>query len=353
MRASILAFFLYAAIYVFGQTPIYDFVSYNKTLKIPNDLNRERSAVIFSVPEKTGDYEEMLSQVHMAFVTMGIDAIFYLNEITLTASNSAKLSYTELFNKRRIKNIIFLTQTEEGFEYLMAPFDGTNQFIKDGSDVFYLKSNELYTLLLNIGREVRRADQELYNFLIPEKPNYLEGVSIVENRLLKNYPGILRKSTLAVERFTRLDSTNISDDRVLENIINYNREVAGKNKELEQIMTSYPYEYVLIDPMSDDDLKRNRYQFLLRSVKSSAGIVKQMLDYEVLPSETGFVSVIPLMPDQTRVKTIPRKALVHKFYIRQNISKNVHVGKWDSDVTWQQALKNMIGNLTQELNIKN
>ena len=284
---------------------------------------------------------------------MAVVEILALYKPDLTPINGAHPSYVELVNRRRIKIIIFITHTESGYEYMMAPYNGTSRFIEDGSDVFYLEEDELYGLLLNVGREVRRADQELYNFLIPEKPNYLQGLSIVENTLLKNYPGILRRSQLAVERFTALDSTNISDPGVLENIKTYNQGVAKKNAELEQIMTSYPYEYVLIDPMSDDELKRNRYQFLLRSIRSTAGIAKQMLDYEVLPAETGFVSVIPVMPDATRVKMIPRNAIVHKFYVRQNISKNVHVGEWDADVTWQQALKNMIGNLTQELNTKN
>ncbi|MEO9482901.1 MAG: hypothetical protein ABJG47_05620 [Ekhidna sp.] len=359
MRATVSAILFGIASYIIGQTPIYDFVSFNKTLNVPANLNSERSAVIFSVPEKeadfieVGDHEKLLTQVHKAFVTMGIDALFYLNEQNFTASNNSRFSYSALFNKRKIKTIIFLTQTAGGFKILMAPFDGTSRLMSDGADVFYMESDQLYSLLLNVGREIRRADQELYNFLIPEKPNYLHGLSIVENTLLKNYPGILRRSKLAVERFAPLDSTNISDPSVLSRIKKYNLEVADKNKELAQIMSLYPYEYILVDKMPDDELKRNRYQFILRSVKSSAGIVKQMLDYEVMASETGFVSVIPVMPDQTRVKTIPRNAIVHKFYIRQNISKNVHVGEWDADVSWQEALKNMIGNLSQELNIKN
>ena len=358
MRIAFSTCALLLVLMIQAQTPIYNYVSFNKTLNVPTDLNSERTAVIFSVPEKNGeftevgDHEKLLDRVHSAFVTMGIDAIFYLNEINFTASNNSRQSYTELFNTRRIKNIIFITQHSGGYEFLMAPFDGSTRLIQDGTDVFYMESNELYSLLLNVGKEIRRADQELYNFLIPEKPNYLQGLSIVEKTLLKNYPGILRRSKLAVERFSGLDTVGISNAQVLQQIRSFNRTVANKNRELENILTSYPYEYELIDPMSDDEMKRKRYQFLLRSVSSSAGIVKQMLDYDVTASETGFVSVIPVMPDQTRVKTIPRNAIVHKFYIRQNISKNVHVGEWDADVTWQEALRNMIGNLTQELNVK-
>ncbi|SNS45697.1 hypothetical protein SAMN05421640_0226 [Ekhidna lutea] len=360
MRIFLLTIFALMASVLAGQSPIYDYVSFNKTLKIPKDLSRERTAVIFSVPHEknngydmVGDHQKMLNQVHKGFVTMGIDAIFYLNDLNLTANKVALLSYVELFNKRGVKNVIFLTKQTMGYEFIMAPYDGTIRFIKDGSDVFYAEDTDLYDLLLKVGKEIRRADQELYNFLIPEKPNYLQGVSIVENTLLKNYPGILRRSKLAVERFSLLDTTNISDERVMENIRVYNNEIKRRNADLEKIMGSYPYEYEMINTMSDDELKRNRYQFLLRHVRSSAKNVKQMLDYEVLPSETDFVSVIPVMPDQTRVKTIPKDAIVYKFYVRQNISKNVHVGEWDADVTWQEALSNMIGNLTQELNIRN
>ena len=66
---------------------------------------------------------------------------------------------------------------------------------------------------------------------------------------------------------------------------------------------------------------------------------------------TDYISTIPIMPDQTKAKPIPRDALVYKFYIRQNISKNIHVGVWDADITWQDALRNMIGNLIQEHNV--
>ena len=172
-----------------------------------------------------GDYNKMLSQSHKAFVSMGIDAIFYLNDINFTASHDARLAYVELFNRRRVKNIIFITQTTSGFEFVMAPVSGNNRLIKDGDDAFYLEAKDLYTLLLNVGKEVRRADQAQENFLIPEKPNVIRGLSIVENTLLKNYPGILRRSKLAVERFALLDSTNINDDEVLKNVKHYNKSV--------------------------------------------------------------------------------------------------------------------------------
>ncbi|MEO9872387.1 hypothetical protein [Ekhidna sp.] len=359
MRIAFYSSLILATIILNGQIPVYEYVSFNKSLSVPESINSERSAVIFDIPDKNGefkqlgDYKKMLSQVHKGFVTMGIDAVFYLNHQDLVASNSSFNSYVELFNRRKVKFLIFITKNNTGYALAMSAFNGNRKMIESNADVFYLEGTDLFSILLNMGKEIRRADYPLNNFLIPEKPNYLQGLSTVENTLLKNYPGQLRRSILAVERFALLDSTKTLDSKVLAKIKAYNKNIFKKNMELEKIMTAYPYEYVLIDPMSDDELKRNRYQFLLRSVHSSARSVRQMLDYDVLPSETGFVSIIPIMPDQTKVKTIPSDALVYKFYVRQNISKNVHVGEWDADVTWQSALKNMIGNLTQKLNIKN
>ncbi len=338
----------------------YHFFSFEKTLILSKQLNNQRSAVIFSVPIETGEfdrrgeYEKMIHQAHEAFITMGIDAVVYLNNLNLVSGSRSLNSYLDILQKREIRNVIFLTKKETGYEILIAPFSDSNKFIKEGSDVFYLENQDLNALLLKLGKEVRRAELEKTNFLIPENPYLLEGISIVENRLLKNYPGILRRSKLAVERYTYLDSTNVEDVGVLERIRKRNEELKKQNQKLEAIMNAlYPYEWEMINAMSDDDLKRNRYQFVLRCVSGSAKSVRQMLDYEVLPTETDFISVLPVMPDQKRVKILPKEAIVHKFFIRQNISKNVHAGEWDADVSWQEALHNMIGNLFQELNVGN
>lgn len=360
MKKFIFAVFVIASNLLFAQKPLYDFVSYTETIQVPENINSERTAVIFSVPNETindfeqvGNFEGTMVRVHKAFVTMGIDAIFYLQDFNLIANQSAKLSYIDLFNQRQIKNVIFFSKKENEYEILIAPYSGGAGLIKRNSEVFAMRSQDLYDLLLKVGKEIRRADQELENFLIPEKPSYLGGLSIVEKTLLQNYPGILRRSKLAVEKFALMDTTTTTDEGVLKRIKQYNREIDQKNQELSAILKkSYPYDFEMIEPMSDDELKRKRYQFVLRSVCSTVETAKRMLDYDIVPGTTGFASIIPIMPDQTRVKTIPRNALVCKFYIRQNISKNVHVGVWDADVTWQEALKNMIGNLIQDIRVK-
>ena len=337
-----------------GQVPLYEYLDIKKTLTVPEGINSERSVVVILVPEKQGDiprvgnWEDPSIKLHKAFATMGVDVVMYINHYDLSVNENSKDAYAELLSKRDIKNIIFLTEKENSYQLLIAPFNNTSTFIDHESDLFYLERPLLSEVLLQTGREIKRADNEIENFLIPSKPTFVSGISIVEKSLLKNYPGILRRSTLSVERFAKMEIPAAASEDVLKKIERYNLVIEQKNVLLDTLMKSYPYKYELIDPLSDEDLLRQRRQFVLRSISGQAKTLREMLDYKVSPNETDFISVIPILPDQTRAKPIPKDALVHKFYIKQNISKNIHVGEWDADIEWVDALKNMIGNLIQE-----
>ena len=128
------------------------------------------------------------------------------------------------------------------------------------------------------------------------------------------------------------------------------KKIELQNQELVDLLKDFPYEIEFVDYMNDDDLLRNRYQFVLRNIYASGESIKSILKYANQPSDAGYVSVIPVMPNNTTIKTFSRKTLLHKFYIRQNISKNVFVGEWDADITWQNALTNYIGNMIQYFN---
>jgi len=356
MRHTLFIYFFLFQLSLKGQIPVYDYLKFEKSLIVPGSINRERTAIVVHVPDKDGDFravgdwKQVAEKVHKAFVKMGIDAVFYLNHYAL-GNTISKKSYKELFDSRSIRNIIFITQSHSGFELLMDYYSGTSSFLSLETPVFHLQKQELHDLLLQTGKEIRRADLSIENFLIPEKPDYIAGISIVEKSMLKNYPGILRRSKLAVERFSKLSVSSGSDDKIKQKIDAYNQAIESKNAMLVKLMEIYPYDYEFIDPMSDEDLLRRRYQFVLRSISGQASTVRQMLDFDTPDTETDYVSTIPIMPDQTWAKPIPRDAIVHKFYIRQNISKNIHIGVWDADVTREKALRNMIGNLIQEHNV--
>lgn len=357
MRFTLNLLFALASVIAVGQMPLFEYRDINISSKIPASINSERSVVIVQVPDevgdfrKVGDWQKLSAKAHKAFITMGIDVVTYVNHYDLIASPNSRSAFSALFAKRKIKNMLFLVENEEGFKLLIAPFNNKPSLLDYGVDAFSTENRDLYTVLLQTGREIKRANHKNENFLIPAKPNFTPGLSIIEKSLLKNYPGILRRSKLSVERFAMLDTPKDASTATLEKIMAYNQEIEDKNIELDTLMKTYPYDYELIDPMSDEDLLRGRRQFVLRSISGQAKTLRLMLNYTVDPGETDFVSIIPIMPDQTKAKPIPKDAIVHKFYIRQNISKNIHVGEWDADTSWQDALRNMIGNLIQEHNV--
>jgi len=357
MRVILNVAFFFLAIWTFGQMSLFEYNDVKLSTSLPKSINSERSVVIVQVPDKidrvrrVGDWEGLSTKVHKAFVTMGIDAVTYVNQYDLIASPNSKKAFSEVFVRRDIKNIIFLKEDNQGFHLIIAPFNGKPSLFDSGVDAYGYSHPQLYELLLETGRNIRRANHKNENFLIPTKPNFSSGISIVEKTVLKNYPGILRRSKLSVERFSTLELPKNASSETVQKIASYNQIVEEKNRELDTILTFYPYEYEVIDPMTDQDLLRGRRQFVLRNISGQAVTLRKMLDYTVNPSETDFVSIIPIMPDQTKVKPISRDAIIHKFYIRQNISKNIHVGEWDADTSWRDALRNMIGNLIQEHNV--
>ena len=128
-----LIYFLLLQVGLKGQIPVYDYVEFEPSLIVPESINSERTAIIVHVPDRIGSYKEVgewkqvAEQVHKAFVKMGIDAVFYLNHYALEGEIS-KNNYKELFDSRRIKNIIFITEGDLGFELLMCQYSGTSAF---------------------------------------------------------------------------------------------------------------------------------------------------------------------------------------------------------------------------------
>ncbi|MEP5611224.1 MAG: hypothetical protein ABJP45_03195 [Cyclobacteriaceae bacterium] len=355
-RISFLFLFVSAPIFLFCQASIYQFRDLEVGNHIPSDLNSTRTAVFIDMaPTKTsflveGDWKGFSGEVHQYLYKMGIDVVMYINNNDFLAGNSSRNFYQNTLTSRNISNLIFVTKTHSKIEMLCSPYNGEASLVANNQKVYHKNSPSLNRLMLDFGREVKRAENEMQNFLIPNKPTFLDALAIVQNSNLKNYPGQIRRSKLAVEKFATISPVSSASDEVTSRINRYNQQVEAKNKELEELLKDLPYEIEFVDYMSDEDLLRRRYQFTLRNIYASGESIKAMLKYNDAPSDAGYVSLIPVMPDNTTIKTFSRKTLLHKFYIRQNIAKNVYVGEWDADETWQDALTNYIGNMIQFFN---
>ncbi|MEM6829029.1 MAG: hypothetical protein AAGA66_03635 [Bacteroidota bacterium] len=360
MRFTLSILLLLSFSFVFAQSP-FEFQSLVFENKVPASLTSSRTAVIIDLKKKnessyttSGDWKKTGNEAHGYLYKMGVDPVIYLNLLDYQSGNSTKGFYMDLLSNRGAEFIVFLKEVDDGFELICTKFDPQENLFKSGQSAFRYRSGSLKSVLLNFAREIKKSDQFPSNFLIPEKPFFANEIPIVEKLNLKNYPGQIRRSNLAIEKFAKVAVPKNGAEEMVKKINAYNLKVDAKNEELEQILQELQkeleYEFKFIDHMSDEDLLRKRHQFLLRNVYASVASIRSLLKYEDEEIKDQYMSVIPIMPDNTSVKSIPKDALVHKFYIRQNIVKNVYVGEWDASETWQDALRNYIRNMIQYFN---
>lgn len=136
------------------------------------------------------------------------------------------------------------------------------------------------------------------------------------------------------------------DQQLLDQISQYNTEVARKNERIKEIMKAYPFKYDLVQETDESKLYDSGYQYALMSVSSTGRSVKRILNYPSSKSETHYVSATISNEGETALKRIPVQANITKYYIKQTIVKDVHTGKvWDADAPWEEALRNYILNL--------
>lgn len=358
MKSLTIVFLLLSSFFSYAQVPMYRYSNINYSQYLPEGLRNNRSAVIIlpkttSLPSgasESEDWMKLVNETHPLLVKMGIDPVLYINHRNMVASNQALSGYATRLQNRRVKNLIFITHDKGKFELVVAPFSKEDIIAKNISS-FKIKADTFDKLMYDFSWSLKRAEQRFSNFLIPEYPQLDKGITIIEKERVKRYPGQLRRSKLAVEKFTKLSTEKIADKKLKERIMSYNNKVEENNKQLDSILKQvYPFEYILIEPMNQDQLMRNRLQFVLRNSQTTISALRSQLGYEKVLDGKKAKSVIPLMPDRRYYKSMSGQTIAYKFYLRQNISKNIHVGEWDADIKWQDALQNYINNAIQQFN---
>lgn len=351
---SILSLILSGAFFILTAQGPLEFIDIEAG-ELPQNLTNSRSAIIISMEplERDGfkvsnNWKKIARDAHRAFKIMGVDPIVYMNDLVLS-SDVTRQNYFQYLKDRKIRFLVFLKVLDSDVEINIIPFDA-KRGLTGKFDGYKRKESGLQKALLELARDIKRQELVFENFLVPEKPSFSEKVSIVEKQSLANYPGQIRRSLLAIEKFDTLKIPVDATSELRSGIAAYNKKMKLRNKKIQQIFESqYPFDFILIDKMSDEMLLRKRYQFVLRNISGTGEGIKSLLNQE-LKKEDNLVSVIPILPDQTTIKLIPREGIVTKFYIKQNITKNVHTGIWDADEQWEKALENFIGHVIMNIN---
>lgn len=327
--------------------------------QLPESLTSARSAVAVEMPyalkngfEARVDWKKFAREAHASLRQIGVDPIVYLYKDDLTAGPEITKSYTAMLQQREIKHLIMLSTVGDGYDltYLLKIY-----LTKNGLDLnapFYeISATSVRDLMLVLGRQVLRQDIERSNFLIPEQPEFLDDLPLYDGTRYENVPTRLQSMKLAVAKFDTLTISQDASEMSRNKILSANALTAQKNKQLAKIMERYPFKYELVDYTTSQDLYKRGFQYVLMPLISSGRTIKQMLNYTTTPSETIYISEIRRKGEKAELKKIPADANMTKYYVKQTILMDMHVGKvWDADVTWQQALDHFLTNLMFDLN---
>lgn len=275
--------------------------------------------------------EKEIRDIHNSFIKTGIDAVGYCEADKVFAGADITQAFVKYFQNREIINLILVLKSKTSFELYVSSFDGSDNgiFLGEERSVWKTQNTVLAEVLMTLYRTALNA-QKRQNLLINEVPETDLTVQVITGTRKELFAYDLKVDGLAVQKF--------GDEKM--------------DKELEEIMKSYPFKYQLVDPkISETDLRKQGFLYLLRYVHTRGPAAKQLLGYSISKGESALVSVT--YPNgQEQIKTIAADAEVHKFYVRHIEFGHVFLGpKWDADTTWQQALKNFIKGLRNEMKV--
>lgn len=329
--------------------------------QVPIDLTSSRSAVIISMEAKeVGDktrpqWEKLAKKIHADLRKMYVDPVCYVFEDDLKAGPEIRKAFVLEFQQRGIKNLILLERKfvglDETHSIKIARFNGQSDLTAENEKVWAQIESPYDLITLRLGRQIIRQNIERTNFLIPEDPNILKDLPVFTGVHLGSYPGLIRRANLAVvvpEKHKIFAGISASEQEILrqENLL-----IDKKVQEIESLMSLYPYKYQMVSYSDDETLYKQGFQFALLPIHSTGNTIKNMLNYKISGTETDYISMVPKDSAGVSLKTIPVNQMVHKYYIKQTIAHDVYVGKeWDSDFTWESALRNFIVNLSRALN---
>lgn len=291
---------------------------------LPEKLLSTRSVVFYP-------YRMTLKELEMVqdyFERTGIDAVVYLETDLLAAGRDPSVALAEYLNAREIKHIVILDK-QDGYGIYIAEYNNLATLFEEGQSAWHKKQRALDVLLQDL---FRTANTSLTreNMLINEFPELSMPLNLFKGRRSDFFAIDLKVDPLAIPKFGN----------------------EAMDRELEEIMKSYPYKYKLTEPgLSEAQIRKDGSYYVLRFVYARDRAAQNLLGYDGTRSQSAIVSVT-YPEDKPQLKNIPANTMVYKFYFKHIDSGNIFLGtKWDADLTWQQALINQIRAFKAELKV--
>ena len=291
---------------------------------LPEKLLTSRAVIFYP---HTMNMKE-LELIQKSFQRTGIDAVVYLENDLLAAGRDASVALAEYLNTREITNLIIF-QKSNGFSMYAAEYNNRANLFEEHQAAWYRKELTLDGLLQRLYLLASNTLKKEI-MLINDYPEFAMPLNPIKGRRSEFFAIDLKVDPLAIPKFGDV----------------------AMDKELEEIMKSYPYKYTLTEPnLSEAEIRKGGSYYVLRYVFCRDKIAQGVLGYDMKKSQSAIVSVT-YPEDRPHLKNIPANTIVYKFYFKHIDSGNVFLGtKWDADLTWQQALINQIKAFKAELRI--
>lgn len=324
--------------HAFGQeVPAFVYYSsLNPQTRFPNELQAKRSVVIVNIEE---DWKKFSAVVHEKLQLMSIDVVEYIDYRDIIAGEDATKTILEYLEKRGITYL--LTFSKNSFNQYELNITAMKNFLKAGSHTSARYSaEEIDGLLKYVANELIKADLKKSNFLVAEKPEFLEDVAAIKGRKFEVHARDLATLKLAIPKFRKISEEVINAASSKEPLLAYNRKVDTWNSELETILkTEFPYKFELVETTDAKKLYKDGFQYALFNFETKGVSIKKMLNMKTEDAETEYITaaVNDALKRQSTTK------VVSKFYVKHLYTNDIYTGdKWDADETWQQSLSNYL-----------
>ncbi|MEP3390280.1 MAG: hypothetical protein ABJO02_18960, partial [Reichenbachiella sp.] len=158
---------------------------------LPKYLLSRKSVVLVSVPRSKkdpnlrADWKGLSEKAHRAFKRMKIDAVAYYYLDDMFASPDANESFAKEMERREIKYIIILEQSEsnqagvESYRISISGFNDKPSFVSERQKAWQTEGPDLDVLLSEMRKDVIRAEMERENYLIPDLPEFFTDAKIL------------------------------------------------------------------------------------------------------------------------------------------------------------------------------
>ncbi len=328
MKALALSYLIFLSLTSVAQLPLSEDEFFSRLApgtQLSENLLRTRTAVFH-------DYTVSMQEMELLqdyFERIGIDAVIYYEMDYLMAGRDVSMSMAQYLMSREIANLVLVRKSTSGYEVSITNFNRKANFVDENQPCWRDQNRLLEEILKSLSR-ASSYGLKRENFLVNEFVENGTGINPIAGRRGEFFAVDLKVDALAVPKF--------GDEE--------------KDKQLAELMQSYPFKYTLTDPnLSEAELRKQGLLFVLRFVHARAKIAKSSLGYDMAKAESAIVS-ISFQEDQAVLKNIPANEQVYKFYFKHIDSGNVYLGtKWDADTNWYDALANQIKGFKKELKI--